>query len=485
MKIISQKILPACLLGIVAIVPISLKAQSNFARSEYDQLQAFGFATCDSRTDPSPSISKITGGGAYTYEDAIALLNDPSSGKKVKILTADNVDKDDVIKNAIKDYDIVILDGSKGDFIINKYITIQNQGTATGCNNKTILGINNARLVTAWYVTPEVLEILRSVDVESASTSEGTGGVLPNGINVKEEAEFLTRKALYEKYGNENYREAGVFSVKRCKNIIFRNLSFVGPGSIDCGGYDLLSVQYSTNVWVDHCEFIDGIDGNFDISNESDMITASWNEFSYTDRSLMHQNTSLIGSSDSKEADDDKLSITFAYNSWGAKCRARMPMARFGRFHMLNNYFHCKGNSTACINPRKQSEFLIEGNYFEEGVTKIFTQSGATAVIWADDNIVVETSKFARPKTFGECYIPYRYTKFPAEVVKDDVKIFAGPTIWGSKKFSVIPEEETTGVVSVTDNRYVSDATFNLMGQRVNSDAKGLVIKGGKKMIVK
>lgn len=478
-----QKILPASLLAITAIVPISLKAQSDFARSEYDQLQAFGFATCDSRTDANPSIEKITGGGAYTYEEAIALLNDPKSGKKVKVLTADNVDKDDVIKNAIKDYDIVILDGSKGDFIIRKYITIQNQGTGTGCNNKTVLGINNARLVTEWYVTPDVLILLQEADVESASTSKGTGGTLPNGEKVDEEAEYLTRKALYEKYGNENYREAGIFSVKRCKNLIFRNLSFVGPGSIDCGGYDLLSVQYSTNVWVDHCEFIDGIDGNFDISNESDMITASWNEFSYTDRSLMHQNTTLIGSSDSKVGDDDKLAITFAYNSWGAKCRARMPMARYGRFHMLNNYFHCVGNSTACINPRLNSEFLIEGNYFEKGVSKIFTQSGATSVIWADDNVVIEP--FSKPRSFGECYIPYRYTKIPAADVKDDVKIYSGPTIWGSSKSSVIPEEELTGIETITSKNAASDATFNLMGQRVSSNVKGIVVKGGKKQIIK
>ena len=483
MKIISNKILPASLLAIATIVPISLKAQSDFAHSEFDQLQAFGFATCDSREDTNPSLEKVTGGGACTYDDAIALMNDPESGKKVKVLTAADVHKDDDIKNAVKNNDIVILDGSKGDFVIKKYITIQNQGTATGCNNKTILGINNARLVTEWYVTPDVLELLKEADVESASTDKGTGGTLPNGAFVDEEAEYLTRKALYEKYGNENYREAGVFSVKRCKNIIIRNLSFIGPGSIDCGGYDLLSVQYSTNVWVDHCEFIDGIDGNFDISNESDMITASWNEFSYTDRSLMHQNTNLVGSSDSKEADDDKLSITFAYNSWGAKCRARMPMARYGRFHMLNNYFNCKGNSTACINPRKNSEFLIEGNYFEEGVKKIFTQKEATSVIWADDNIVIE--EYSKPSSFGECYIPYSYTKMPTEVVKDDVRTYAGPTIWGSTKYSVTPEEITTGINMVASNRSASETTFNLLGQKVNSNAKGILVKGGKKYVVR
>ena len=483
MKVISRKILPASLLAIATIVPISLKAQSDFARSEYDQLQAFGFATCDSRTDSNPSLEKITGGGAYTYEEAMALLDNPESGKKVKVLTADKVNKDDDIKNAIKNNDIVILDGSKGDFVIKRFITIQNQGTSTGCNNKTILGINNARLVTEWYVTPDVLDILREADVESASTHEGTGGTLPNGVVVDEEAEYLTRKALYEKYGNENYREAGIFCVKRCKNIIFRNLSFIGPGSIDCGGYDLLAVQYSSNVWVDHCEFIDGIDGNFDISNESDMITASWNEFSYTDRSLMHQNTNLVGSSDSKVGDDDKLSITFAFNSWGAKCRARMPMARYGRFHMLNNYFHCKGNSTACINPRKNSEFLIEGNYFEEGVKKIFDMKEATSVIWADDNVTVES--FSKPVSFGECYIPYSYTKMPTDVVKDDVKAFAGPTIWGSTKYSVIPTEEITGINTTVADNSASEATYNLLGQKVNANTKGIVVKGGKKFVVR
>ena len=483
MKVISRKILPVSLLAIATIVPISLKAQSDFARSEYDQLQAFGFATCDSRTDSNPSLEKITGGGAHTYEEAMALLDNPESGKKVKVLTADKVNKDDDIKNAIKNNDIVILDGSKGDFVIKRFITIQNQGTSTGCNNKTILGINNARLVTEWYVTPDVLDILREADVESASTHEGTGGTLPNGVVVDEEAEYLTRKALYEKYGNENYREAGIFCVKRCKNIIFRNLSFIGPGSIDCGGYDLLAVQYSSNVWVDHCEFIDGIDGNFDISNESDMITASWNEFSYTDRSLMHQNTNLVGSSDSKVGDDDKLSITFAFNSWGAKCRARMPMARYGRFHMLNNYFHCKGNSTACINPRKNSEFLIEGNYFEEGVKKIFDMKEATSVIWADDNVTVES--FSKPVSFGECYIPYSYTKMPTDVVKEDVKAFAGPTIWGSTKYSVIPTDEVTGINTTVADNSASEATYNLLGQKVNANTKGIVVKGGKKFVVR
>ena len=62
MKVISYKILPAYLLAIATSVPISLKAQSDFAHSEFDQLLAFGFATYDSRTDYIPSLDKVTGG---------------------------------------------------------------------------------------------------------------------------------------------------------------------------------------------------------------------------------------------------------------------------------------------------------------------------------------------------------------------------------------------------------------------------------------
>ena len=219
----------------------------------------------------------------------------------------------------------------------------------------------------------EIKDLLDKNKVPTMSTSTG-GGKLQNGTSVTEQAEYMTRYLIIEHTGDtkENYRKAGIFYIDGCTNIIMRNLQFVGPGSIDVGGYDLVScINKTTHLWVDHCDFTDGIDGNFDITNESDFVTVSWCTFSYTDRSYMHQNTNLVGSSDSKTADEDKLNITYAYNIWGAKCRARMPMARFGTIHMLNNYFNCAGNASACINPRKNSEFLIEGNYFEKGVKNI------------------------------------------------------------------------------------------------------------------
>ena len=173
------------------------------------------------------------------------------------------------------------------------------------------------------------------------STSSGTGGILSNGHRVGEEAEYQTRQIIINMTNDaeEKYRSAGVLTLFRCQNIIIRNLKFVGPGSIDVGGSDLLSCRASKNCWIDHCDFTDGMDGNFDITQSSDFNTVSWCTFSYTERSYMHQNTNLIGYSDREPT--GFLNTTFAFNWWGPGCVQRMPMVRVGKIHMLNNYFSC------------------------------------------------------------------------------------------------------------------------------------------------
>ena len=246
------------------------------------------------------------------------------------------------------------------------------------------------------------------------STSSG-GGTLPNGKSVTEQAEYNTRKIIMQLTGDnsESYQKSGIFSLSSCQNIIIRNLKFAGPGSIDVGGNDLISCTGAKHCWVDHCEFTDGMDGNFDITKSADFNTVSWCTFSYTDRSYMHQNTNLIGSSDSEAT--GYLNTTFAFCWWGTGCKQRMPMARVGKIHMLNNYFSSTTASN-CINPRKNSEFLIEGNYFDKGVKNYYSQSGANAVTWTDDNYVAAASSL--PANVGSTVtVPYDYDVAPyAEV---------------------------------------------------------------------
>ena len=381
--------------------------------TDYDQDKPFGFCTRSSRTDAN-STYNVTGGGCYTYPV-------PSDfAGKVIVLKSNGKDMKRDIQNAIKQNDVIIFDGSNGDFIVSSNVNIEG-------DNKTLLGINNARLCTKFHLTPEIITALNNAGVPHMNTHEG-GGILPNGQRVREEAEFNTRKIIIGLTGDntESYRKSGILTVRQ-ENIIIRNITFVGPGSIDVGGNDLLSFNGAKHCWIDHCSFSDGMDGNFDITQSSDFNTVSWCTFSYTERSYMHQNTNLIGYSDREPT--GYLNTTFAFNWWGQGCVQRMPMIRVGKIHMLNNYFSST-TATNCINPRKNSEVLIEGNYFEKGVRRYFSQKDAISVTWADSNFAEEPNQSGTPESTGTTItIPYEYTVAPYADVPAVVKKHVGATL--------------------------------------------------------
>ena len=398
-------------------VIFSLLAWSlTMSAADYDQNKPFGFCTVTSRSDATCTYH-VTGGGCYTYP-----LPDGFSGR-VAVLTSEgpDVDMEKSIENAIKHNDVVILDGSKGDFMVAGRVDVT-------VGNKTLLGINGARLCTRWHMTTDMRKALDEAGVPQMDT-HGGGGTLSNGARVREEAEYHTRRIFIEKTGDatESFRNAGVLSLRRCSNIIVRNISFVGPGSVDVGGSDLLTCTGSTNCWIDHCSFQDGMDGNFDINNQSDFITVSWCTFRYTERSYMHQNTNLVGYSDREKT--GFLNTTFAFNWWGEGCVQRMPMVRVGKIHMLNNYYTSTSASN-CINPRKNSEFLIDGNYFDKGVKKYYSQVDAIAVTWTANNYIVEASSL--PGSMGEAVaVPYDYSVAPCSEVPGVVRAKAGATLFG------------------------------------------------------
>lgn len=380
----------------------------------YDQNKPFGFCTRSSRTDAA-STYNVTGGGCYTYPI-------PEGTAGVVVLKSNGQDMKNTILNAIKNSDnrIIILDGSAGDFIVSSTMSVT-------VSDKTLLGINNARLCTQWHVTEDLKKALDAAGVPNMSTSGG-GGTLPNNKKIREEAEYNTRRIIIEMTGDrkESYKHSGILGLSGCQNIIIRNITFVGPGSIDVGGSDLLSATGSKNCWIDHCAFMDGMDGNFDITQMSDFFTISWCTFSYTDRSYMHQNTNLIGGSDREPM--GYLNTTYAFCWWGNGCKQRMPMARVGKIHMLNNYFSSTTASN-CINPRKNSEALIEGNYFEKGVKHYYSQNDAQAVTWKADNYIAESKD--TPLSVGNTVtVPYDYSVAPCKDVPTIVKAYAGATLF-------------------------------------------------------
>lgn len=135
--------------------------------SPYDLNAPFGWAVCTSLT--SGDDYTLTGGG---------------NGTSI-ILKSDGGDMRTSIDNAIKNYDVIVLDGSAGDFMVSSSLSLKN------INNKTIVGINNARLCTQFHVTDEIKADLDSVGVKNMSGSSG-GGTLVNGSYVKEEGEYFT-----------------------------------------------------------------------------------------------------------------------------------------------------------------------------------------------------------------------------------------------------------------------------------------------------
>jgi pectate lyase len=230
---------------------------------------------------------------------------------------------------------------------------------------------------------------------------------------------------------------SGIINIKRCKNIIIRNLIFEGPGAYDTDGWDNAILDECTNVWVDHCEFRDGVDGNFDIKNKSDYISVTYSKFHYlkppkaggSGGSDDHRYSNLIGSSDGATGDRGKLRITFARCWWAPGCKERMPRVRFGKVHIINSYFNSTV-SNKCIAAGFEADIRVEKNVFEGVKTPIDLMTGYTAVT-AVDNIFTSTSgNTAGSKTAFTP--PYSIVTLAASAVKAGVSGGAGATLGGN-----------------------------------------------------
>lgn len=141
---------------------------------------------------------------------------------------------------------------------------------------------------------------------------------------------------------------SGIINLKASSNVIFRNLTFEGPGAYDADGRDNLTVDGCTKIWVDHCDFQDGMDGNYDHKNGTDNITVSWCRFRYLKSPKAggsggtddHRFTNLVGSNDSDKGADGLFSITWQYCWWDQGCVERMTRARNAQLHFLNCYWN-------------------------------------------------------------------------------------------------------------------------------------------------
>ncbi len=153
-------------------------------------------------------------------------------------------------------------------------------------------------------------------------------------------------------------QNSGILNIKSgSNNVIIRNLIFEGPGAYDVDGRDNLTADGCTNLWVDHCEFQDGMDGNFDNKGLSDNITISWCKFTYLKPAIAggsggsndHRFSDLVGSDLNDAPVDGHYSITFQNCYWADGCKERMPRARNAELHILNCYYNTTVSGSLAI----------------------------------------------------------------------------------------------------------------------------------------
>jgi len=166
-------------------------------------------------------------------------------------------------------------------------------------------------------------------------------------------------------HGDSSHLEEISLTISNADNVIIKNLSIEAPNDFFTkwdptdgihgswnAQYDNIVITNSTNVWVDNCYLTDGKksldknpiifgkhieyqDGLLDIIKGSDLITLSNNLFE------SHHKTMLIGNSDKRTDDRNHLRVTITNNVF-FNCIERLPRVRFGKIHILNNYFYAE-----------------------------------------------------------------------------------------------------------------------------------------------
>ena len=144
--------------------------------------------------------------------------------------------------------------------------------------------------------------------------------------------------------------------VNKQSNVIIRNVKI---SKVLASAGDAIGIQASHRVWVDHVDVSsdmshdkDYYDGLIDITHGCTGITVSYS------RLHDHWKGSLVGHSDSNGSEDRAITVTYYHNYW-YNINSRGPSVRFGRAHVVNNYYN---NVKDGINTRQGAQVLAQNN---------------------------------------------------------------------------------------------------------------------------
>jgi pectate lyase len=229
--------------------------------------------------------------------------------------------------------------------------------------------------------------------------------------------------------------KAPIHITSKASNIIVRNIVIQGPGSNADQAWDNLTIEgEAKNIWIDHCEFWDGQDGNADVVKGSDNVTFTWCIFGYKKKST-HNLSNLIGSSDNEPVSEGKLNVTYMFNWWKA-ANQRKPRCRYGNVHVVNNLLTgdasiTNGTDVLGISAGHMCKVRTERNVFINEANPIYMgNANGTGVNETIDNIFTNCSGNTRG-TGTSFTPPYEYQSFMLKTseVEAAVKANAGATL--------------------------------------------------------
>ena len=336
---------------------------------------------------------------------------------------------------------------------------------------------------------------------------------------------------LYGKPGTKLYNnihsavqdESGIFYFKECENLIIRNIVMECAGAFDNSSADNMQLVTCKNVWVDHCDFLDGVDGCLDIKTGSDNISITWCRFRYLlpfwpdgkGGANDHRFPLLIGSGDNNTEDIGHLNTTIAYCWFDEGCMERTPRVRKGNIHVVNcdytnvgahylvgpgylaNIYEEKCDMTAIdLNLPNNSEFTKNT---QDGSKTLEWKNYATEKNYKDFNLTITDvlggqdvkqssggHAFYDPYSDGSAVGVKAYDKTLVKAFIENEQTGAGATLdydllatrGNSQQLEATAINYVNGSVNVPVNK-----TYNLAGQQVSANYRGFVISGGKKII--
>ena len=242
----------------------------------------------------------------------------------------------------------------------------------------------------------EYKDVPMKIYVKGKITPENSPGI--SKIDVKE-----IKDVSILGIGNEGEFDGIGIKVWKSSNIILRNLII---HHVRIGDKDAISIEGpSNNIWVDHNELYNSLevnkdyyDGLFDVKNDSEYITFSYN--------YVHDSwkTGLVGYSDS-----DRFDRTLTYHgNYFENVNSRVPSYRDGHAHIFNNYY--KNVLESGINTRMGAIVKVEKNVFENAVDPIVSQYSSEIGYWdVDDNLFINSTGSMPTTSTGEFTPTYEY----------------------------------------------------------------------------